>query len=196
MPSLSLSTKGLNKLKNDLNDQNFKFIINNQEEYLCPKILADFLSPLIFKIHQIDPTLLFFNLKINNYEKYFFQKIIDLLYGNEIEFKEEEKLLLFEISKILGNIEILNNYINQIPQNITKENIIKIINEKNSLNLSIENEILYLSKNFYLFKENQLKILNLEILKELFNNKSLKIENENNLFQLIQNIIFEKDEKY
>ena len=86
MPLISISSKGLNKLKNQFYENNFKFIINNNEEYYCPKLLSDFISPVIFKLHQTDPTLTFINLNLKNYKNNNFEKFLNLLYGEEIEF--------------------------------------------------------------------------------------------------------------
>ena len=59
MPLINLSTKGLNKLKNLSFQKDFKFIINKKEFFL-PKILVFFISPKIFQLNLIDPTLNFF----------------------------------------------------------------------------------------------------------------------------------------
>ena len=196
MPLINLSSKGLNKIKNQFYENNFSFIINNKEEFLCPKLLADFVSPIIFKLHISDPTLKFINLKLENYFNNNFNKFLNLIYGEEVEFKEEEKDFLFEICKKLGNNEILNNFINQLPQNISTDNVINIILEKKKIEVSFEKEILFLAENFYKFSENELKILNLEIYKELISNKLLKLEDENKLFNFVFNLINEKGSNY
>ena len=195
MPIISLSTKGLNKLKNSLNENNFKFIINNKFEYNCPKLLTDFISPIIFKLHQSDPTLNFINLNLKNYQNNF-NKFLNLIYGEEIEFNDNDKEFLFEISKKLGNFEIINQFINKLPQNINKENVINIILNNYFLEISIEKEISFLAENFYLFNENELKKLNFEILNEILNHNLLKIEDENKLFLFIVNLINEKNIKF
>ena len=54
MPLISISSKGLNKLKNNFYENNFKFIINNQEENYCPKLLSDFMGKFTFNMNIKD----------------------------------------------------------------------------------------------------------------------------------------------
>ena len=196
MPNISLSSKGLNKLKNNFYENNFKFIINDKEEYSIPLILVDFFSPFLFKIHQSDPTLLLIKIEIKNYQIDHFKKIVELIYGEEIEFKEEEKDFLIELSNSLGNKEIIQKFIDQIPQKITKDNVINIILEKDKYDISYKKEILYLAKNFDHFPEDQLKNLKIDHLIDLISNKKTQIENQKKLFRFVSHLIKEKGSDY
>ena len=55
MKTFSLSLSKLSRLNFDLYEKDFKFIYC-QEAFPCNKLVADFLSPIVQKIHMADPT--------------------------------------------------------------------------------------------------------------------------------------------
>ena len=110
-----ISAAGLKNIifTNSFNDDDFVFIIGNHEIRM-KKIFADFISPRVSQIHQVDPTIDSFSINdyINEGQKdkisdIFPTKILtkfeEISRGNKVEIDSETSNSLRNLSIILDN---------------------------------------------------------------------------------------------
>lgn len=202
-----------NNKKSNFDDDDFCFLIGDKKMQMN-RYLADFISPRVSHIHQVDPTIniLDINPFVCNVEtKEIFTddllenfKLISL--GYPIEIDEEMSIKLRYLSFYLDNEEMTNQLNKLFPIEFTQENIgsciqclqyyDQSINQK-ILNPAITKEALIdlISKYFYLIEENKLFQLSKPDLYSILSNPNLKVKNEDSLLDFINNISFDDENK-
>lgn len=119
--SIILSSSGLKNILINNQDDEFRFIIGNQEIKM-PRIFAEFLSPRVSHLHQCDPTinclnfsdlssktkgLSFSTTKFNSIINENTKNTIDqITRGNNFEITNENQQNLLHLSVLLGNDEL------------------------------------------------------------------------------------------
>lgn len=209
-----LSNSGLKNLVLDQENE-FKFIFG-EHEFSLNSVLAEFLSPIVSRLHRSDPTINSFNFNniLNksfntssfNYAELFDEKTLKILKlisnGFSIEINEKQCLKLRFISILLDNKEIFNRLNDLFPNEINESNIDQIIQEllvfhnysKSSNNFDYMRYINFISSHFYSIDHNKLVKLPKSLLYSIISNKNLKIESEDSLLDFI-NDSFYKDEE-
>lgn len=174
-------------LKNYQKD--FTFIVNG-EEFLTIKFIADLLSPLISKQHLIDPT--FSQFVIDTQEKGDFQQILDLCNFETQAINDQSIPFVTEILSKLGTEKI---YTETTKKEITIDNVFdRILCHERSKNFyfsNYQNEVDFLSSNFFLIKESdeeKLESLQFDALENIFNNSNLQLETEDQLLKIVNRL--------
>ena len=207
-----ISAAGLKNigLSNLFGDENFTFIIGN-EEIRMKKIFADFISPKIAQIHHADPTVDSFciNNFINEKQKAkipeifpitILHKFEEISRGSPIEVDSETSEKIQILSIILDNSEIYDgmNDLFPIEINVTKiPSIIQFLQlfETSKITFSAHNLAKYydfISSNFHSIEESQLLQLRKTVIHSIISNEHLKVKSEDSLFDFI-NKLFEKE---
>ena len=204
--TLILSSSGLKNLNTEnLKNDQFQFIFG-QHKISMNNIFAEFISLKVSNIHKSDPTInfisfydIFDNITISENAISKFQLIAS---GETIEINEEEIYEMKLISILVDNEELffkLNdisiNDINEsnINQYMTNINIFFKISPSCSF-LNYSDIIDLISKYFYAIDDSKLKQLPKTVLYSIICNQNLQIENEDSLFDFINEIFADKDE--
>lgn len=203
-----LSSSGLKNIifkntKSFDDTEDFRFIFGD-EELKTNYLFAEFISPRVSQIHQIDPTINYINMKsIKRIDKSILKCVDELSRGNSIEVTKENIDGLQQISIVLGNAELFSK-INELFDGQNEEEQI----EKTLLSLQfIENEMFvpssqlynqcetiidFIANHFYLIEEEKLLKIPKNILYSILCNQKLKLKNEDSLFDFI-NKLFEEN---
>lgn len=204
MNIFSLSSNALKTLNFNLYEKDFKFIVEDKEYYVS-KIFADFVSPNVNKLHRTDPTSncyfipkydkskqidYFKNLNLESIsddtDNDIFKCILQLSEGNEIEINKFNKNQLLYYFNKLGNSEFLNFLLDSAKfQEINEYNAIDRLILKLSNSISAKDELAYISSNLYEFDEDVLSSIDSETLGLILSQPSLRIQNEEWLFDFI-----------
>lgn len=205
--SIILTSSGLQNIIPDKENE-FKFILDGQELKLH-KIFAEFISPLVSKIHRSDPTISSIDIKSffnenpkndSNLNELFTEDIISILQkisiGFSAEISEEQSHKLRLISIIFGNEELYSKINEIFPKQIEEKNIHENLQElinfyyysPKSNNFEYSRYIDFISSHFYLIDKKELINLPKPILYSIVSNQNLKIESEDSLLDFIYDI--------
>lgn len=192
MKTFSLSLSKLSQLNFDLYEKDFKFIYC-QEAFPCNKLVADFLSPIVQKIHMADPT--FDEFVIPDDERYppsIFKEVIKTGEFQDIQLTEKNaKALRYFYSKI-GNNEfsefILFGKEESKRDSLTVNSVFQQLRIKLAIGISVSQEIEFIASHLYSFEkqiEKEKNILTLDILQMILSSPKICISKEEWLFEYI-----------
>lgn len=193
--SSQASNRFILQVPNQNYQQDFIFIING-EKFQTNKIIA-YLSIVILKHHQYDPTIGKYSISTNH--KGDFQLILSLSSFNTKNINETEIQFISEIIENLG-IEKIN--VNHPILKINLDDVFDSISlhEKSSFFYSKQLlfEIDFLSEHFYELDESHKKKLlelNKETIAKIISNKKLSLKTEDELLKFV-NVLYTKNKEF
>lgn len=166
----------------------FTFIVND-EIYQTNKLVADLLSTKICQLHQVDPTVNEYY--INTKSKGNFQNILSLATFEPIDFSITDKNFVLEI---IDQLSIESAELPGLTIELTIDNVIELIKEhEKSPSLfpkELDREIDFLSTHFNEIQDHQDELFELSdiTLERIINNEKIKLENEDQLLNFINNL--------
>lgn len=203
--SLTLSSSGLkNIVLGKQQEEEFEFIFNEDKIHM-KTIFAEFISPKVSKIHQVDPTIdsICFSKELKNYQisKDLLNKFEQLTKGDEIQIRETEVPELEIISILIENDELYYKVQEIFEEEQSENNIDKYIDHMLAFSrlpmsdayLKEGKTIDFLASYFYLIDSDKLIQLRRDIIYSIISNKHLKIESEDSLFEIIKQIFSNKE---
>lgn len=220
MKSVILSSAGLRNLVHNQNsDEEFTFLIGNKEIKM-KNIFAEFISPYVSQIHQVDPTINYIqfpnkNSTTNQVKSNILTKITDevisqfksISEGSKIEITETQSYELQIISILIQNKELFSKLDELFQKNVEKEEysenkIKENIEFLSFIDESIENpeifdgikSIEYIASNFYRIEENKINELPKSIFYSIIKNDKLTISNEDQLLDMINKYFCSEEE--
>ena len=205
--TLILTSNGLkNVIVSSSDNEDFSFIFS-KESVTIPKIFAQFISPKVCKSHKADQTIQSISftdeLKDTTLSKNVLQIIKSLSMGESVEVNEEESFELQIISILLENEELFIKINQLFHKDINEDNIDQYLEklqilDKITINSNLFNYsdiVEFISKNFYLIEEEKLLKLSKRVLYSIISNESLTIESEDSLFNFINQLFNNNNEK-
>ncbi|OHT05987.1 hypothetical protein TRFO_26050 [Tritrichomonas foetus] len=189
MSDFSLSREDLDsKLNFNSYDQDFTFFIGDQP-FQCNIIIAEMVSPNVRKIRQTDSSVDSYVIPHDpNYNTSYFDLILKTGKFETIKITEKNIKSLQYYYKMLGNSEFSDHFINTSNKKdkTTISNVITQLKLRLQINLSINQEIEFISSHVYaledqLSKEN----LTIDVLSAVFGHPKLCISSEEWLFNFI-----------
>ena len=177
----SLSTSNFYNIKIAFPDKDFTFIVDNKK-YQMNKFFAALISKKVAEILAVDSTLNSFTLNFKD-PQHEFAKINDLINGNSILITQINAYSLIRIADDIGNDELKRKALEVYKYDM--EHLSEMLKYDHS-----ENIFHFAASNFYKLPPNTLVNicqLNPDVIKNIVNNESLLIENENSLFDFIFN---------
>lgn len=199
--TITLSSAGLQNINNVNSDDDFVFLIG--ETAIRMKISnAEFISPKISKIRLSDPTTFHyrFNYPITELRKVFTEDIIDLFHliskGFPIEINEVQSFQMQILSVLLSNDELFlkiseafKNSINENSLDLYLNHLRLIFKFSPQSSLYANSEIInYISSHFHSIDKAKLLSLPVDILEKIILNENLKLQNEDQLVDFIDEI--------
>lgn len=194
MMEFGLSSRGLSNPSTKALEKDFTFVVG-KNEYKVPSILADFVSPKVAMIHSSDPSVDTYTIYIDDMDNKF-ERVIKLMYGEQIEITDVEATYLKVIGAHLGNKELVCNMgcLSDTEPNI--DSVFKRLKEKKELELQIDQEIEYIASHLYEINPKELYNIDQDTLYYILCSNYLQIENEDWLFHFIMKLIDEKGDEY
>ena len=149
--------------KMDLKDA---FIFNVKgKEYCIPKASAILGSETIFNEFNKNKEISCFDIDIDD-QKNLFSNIILLFQGEKIFVTPEDYFFYLKIISLLKINSIYSQIVNIFNGELKLTNCIDILNNKQLFNLPINNEIDFISNNFYMFESKDISKIDIDILSE------------------------------
>lgn len=208
----ALSLINFKRIPFDKYDTNFKFIVNGKR-YVTSRIVADLLSPIIRKFHFQDSTTDEFiintqqrkNLKSDNKTDYF-DEFLSLCQFDPQQIDETRRNYYKEYFLQLGNISEYLRLADIKNSEMTPENVLEQLlivsyyvdqgKTQDFFDSEQVNEMIkYSSEHFDELPKEKLTKLNATIIESIINVPTLKIEEEDNLFNFILEL-YSKDHQY
>lgn len=156
MIPFQLSSAGLSYVDRLSSMEFFTFVASGNKD-MMPRALAVFLSPRVFKILKENATISSLSLKTPENNKVF-SDIIKLASGNQIYITEKNIDTIKSYAKELENqelLEICNKKLHDLvfKSQVTLENAIRSIKSKEKASMNIDNDVSFISLNFFDFDE-------------------------------------------
>ena len=173
------------RIQFDKFEKDFSFIVNGKI-YKTNSFVANILSPNISKIFHENMNISYYKLNID-YEGDF-NTIIDYGEMKTIKPDESEQLYFRYIMKLLGNNSEAIKFSKGFPEEISYENVIQRIQNKKEFDISFDEEITFISRNFHFFHTKSpelISLLDIDLIERIISNNELKLQDEKELFDII-----------
>jgi hypothetical protein len=112
-----LGASGLNNIAASKAENDFSFIVGDRT-YSCPWFVADFISPRIAHLHEVDASVNEFLVTTEDCENEF-STFLGLGRGLVAEVSERNRLFLLSLAGELGNVEFYFAIVGHLSENIS-----------------------------------------------------------------------------
>jgi hypothetical protein len=184
-----LSSRGLEKAS-IIEPNTFRFIIGG-EELKCNRFQAAFISDKVYKLLLSDSTIDHFEICGIQEGNEDFGGFVSLMIGSSIVLNETNLGVLLSIAESIENRELLGrirSFEMSFSEPLSIDNCWSILNKKNKYEVECEEELDFISSNFYEMKTEDLKNQELEILERILSRNCLRLESEDELVELINEL--------
>ena len=168
----------------------------NGKIYKTNSFVANILSPNISKLYEESLDVSYY--EINTEYDGDFNRILEYGEMKERNIKEGENEYFFNIMKELGNHHDFSQFYTEFEEDISIENALQRIEIKRGLNLNHDEEILFISRNFHDFlnkSKQSIMGLGIDIIEQILSNYEFKIQNEEELFDIVLKL-YHKSKEY
>jgi hypothetical protein len=182
MPSVlvDLSTRGLANIRAA---NSFKFTVGDLT-YACPICTAEFLSPAVGRLRQVDPTL--FHYRVSTPDPLgFFDSFLALGRGDSLEVNDQNRSFVFSLARELKNSELYFAVLSQTDVPLDFENLNERMRGRSELGINCDQEIAFLASKFYECPESILLSMDVPCLSLALCHPGLKLASEDSLAGLI-----------
>lgn len=215
--SISISSLGLkNIILNKYTEEDDFILVFGEQRFQMKSFFAEFISPIISRLHQSDPTIetidfseLFHDKsqQFKEFSKYIItDETISLLQqissGFTIDINEEQAFKMRLLSIILGNEELFTKINENFPPDYSEENISTYLTNiqcyyhfsQFSPDFDFAGVISFISNHFYLLDLDEFLKIPRRMQYLIISNPDLQINNEDSLLEVVIQII-ESDQK-
>ena len=184
----------LQRIQFDNFEKDFSFIVNGKI-YQTNSFVANILSPNISKNYKEKVNTSYY--EINSEYEGNFNRIIEYGEMKSISFKEEEIQYFKNIMKELGNFNEFLQFSKELQEDISYENVIQRIQFKKEIDIPLDEEIKFISRNFHDFHTKcpgAIYKLDLDVIERIISNDKLKLLDEEELFDVILQLYLKSKE--
>jgi hypothetical protein len=189
-----VTSDGLKNPSAQIRECDFEFIVDGKK-YPCSSYFAEFISPKIAEIRSKDPSFKSFTVDIKDPDENF-KLVIKLMKGYEVEANVQQSVFLRRVGLILENQEISEAFSFLRNKNLTKENAVQTLLEKQESGKDVSRELAYITRNFFTIDEEELSSLDIATIREIITSPQLVISTEDSLFDFITHLIDIKGDDY
>jgi hypothetical protein len=184
LKNFALSTKGLTKIPKCEERDDFMFIVGNRR-YLCPGIIADFLSPRLCKLHAVDCSICEFLIETRDSESVF-GSFIDLSFGHSVEIRDSDREIFISLCRELWNQEL---YDALVGSDLTQSNAIERLEFLEGIEGNSSVAVDFIASNFSDFSIEELKWLRLSAISAIVHHRSLKLSSEDSIYDFVVDLV-------
>lgn len=181
MQKISISSSGLRNVLQLKLPQDFEFIVGGVS-YKCSCFLASYLSPRVANQLSSDRTNCSFIINIDDRNNVF-KKIVSFMEGYSIIILEDEREIIMNFGKILGNEQIVKECM-RFPSP-TLENALECLEFQIKHEILDKNTLDFAAENLCSFTQDKIVSMSTNMFELILQNKKLRISNENQLFSLV-----------
>jgi hypothetical protein len=183
-----LSSEGLASIPFDPNKRDFEFIVGTRS-YHCHQFVCDFLSPKLSRIHHCNETHNYYYIETDD-QNHQFGDFLALGYGKPLIVNLHSVDFFSRLAVELENTELCHLVLQSLNTlDGTFINMFTLFRQKRNFGIDRTREAHFLSSHFFDFMSHEQLFNQLDYsdLYELLSDDSLKIPNENWLFDVIVN---------
>ena len=192
---ISLSSQGLSSIMKYPSKEGIAIHVGSSK-YVLPKLIAVFISPIIAEKIRENPDLNKFELNINDEQK-IFRLVVQLAYGNQVQFEPHQLPVLEAIGKALGNQElvILSQTTNtKTHEDINIQNAVTKLISKKKLRAKYDFIIEYIAFHFSDMSEKDLEKLEIDDIQKIVSHSKFRTNSESSLFRFIFGLYMEHND--
>jgi hypothetical protein len=183
---LKISGSGLanipaSKLQND-----FNFIVG-ELRYSCPWFMADFLSPVIRRLHLEDSSVSEFIIDtVGNHHQ--FSEFLSLGRGLSIQIADGTWVFFASIAHELGNFELFHSIVDHFEGDINISTVVDRVSSSAITHYFSERIIDFIASNFFELRSDLFQKIPESVFLRVISHPSLQILNEDSLYDIISSI--------
>jgi hypothetical protein len=178
-----LSTKGLANIPESESRNDFEFIVGNSH-YRCPSLIADFLSPLLCRLHSVDETIRSFRISTKDNDSQF-GDFVRLGRGFPFFVTDSNRSFLISVCAELENRELHKFLIVSSGGEVSSSNVVERMNSLERLGDDLDSEIAFVASHFFEISSSDLSSLSFLAFAEVAQHSDLKLASDDSLFELI-----------
>jgi hypothetical protein len=185
---LALTAKGLANIPQHAHRNDFDFIIGDVH-YLCPSYVADFLSPKICQLHELDASVNEFHIETVD-SSHQFGDLLSLCRGSECHFPEESLPFLRSIVRELGNRELQILIVQQFDDELTVSNAVARLRLLRDFDCIFDHELGFIASHFNDFSSSSsFADICYSEFEQILSHPSLTLRNEDQLYDFIVSLL-------
>jgi hypothetical protein len=180
---VSLSTRGLLNIPRSESRNDFEFVVGKRR-YPCPWYVAAFVSPKLCRKDSLygSQTEFIVETPDSNHQ---FEEVLSLGRGETVIFTSSNQSFFLSIAQEFENYELLFSIKDQLEPELTNSTVIPRLLERCEFNLPVNEEVKFVASHLYDFSLSSLSTLSLDLVEAIFSHPSLKIKNEDFLYELV-----------
>jgi hypothetical protein len=181
-----LSARGLANVAVGDRSDDFTFIVGDHR-CRCPSSVAQFLSPLVSKLHLIDATISELRLEIEDRDE-LFGSVLEAAKGNSIAVDSDHRGPFEATCASLWNSELCELVCGQQRDEFTMDNVLNRLEFRSANGCDISAELEFVASHFdnFLLRPPALTTLPFSLLYEIIGHGSLRLETEDSFFDFIR----------
>jgi hypothetical protein len=181
--NVHLSAKGLQNVCQK--DNNFTFSVGSRRSS-CRSFVAEFLSPRVHDLRSIDDTFDKYEIETEEPEEYF-EGFLSLGSGNTITIAGSNRSTILSISRELWNLEVYECICPSTSSSLTMSGAIDRISFFALMRSDISSEVNFIASHYHELSDpsGSLRLLPFSTIDEVVSDDSLKIKNEDSLYDFI-----------
>jgi hypothetical protein len=180
---VQLSSAGLSNIQNNLYENDFTFIVQN-ECYHCPSFIAEFLSPHISRLRSNDPTLQQYEIDASD-PTHEFSSLLALGHGTPLTITKSNQALLEKFCGCLRNRELYNSIVHAFESELSCENVISRLNFLSETECDFSEELEFASSHFWELLKLDLSSLNAALIDQIVTDPLLRLADEDSLWHFL-----------
>jgi len=158
-------------------------------------VTADFLSPKISRLHELDPCLDHYAIETKDPKKLFGQFMSNDFAVDVAESDRDAYSFFNLLAQELQNQEMFLQIVDLFCKQLDNDNVCDVLQGKQELHLDCSLELEYLAQHFESIHESAISTFNLDQLYQILSRPDFRISNEDFLYALVSRL-FRKDSKY
>jgi hypothetical protein len=192
MTILKLPSRSLRNVRSSQTEKTFTFFVG-EESHSCHWFIAEFLSPLISQLRQMDSSVESYSVQSENCSE-IIEQFLSIGYGEEVELSQSTRGPFFSLCKELGN----EDFCFQILENVelTCENVLNLLKLKRVAGCDFSAEIEFAASHFDEFSQNDIEGLDTTDLSNILSSTALRVKSEDFVFEIVKNFVHEGEENF
>jgi hypothetical protein len=182
----SLSSKGLQRIEKNNYENDFAFIIGG-DEYVCPAVIADSLSPRVSSLRMADGSIMEFRLEKEDPD-HLFSRILSIGYGHEVEFRKDEVRFVRSICRELLNSELFALTFEGTESEVGSEGLVSRLELLSNVEEASSEDVKMMASNFHRFSATDLDEMSVEVLEVILSLENLVLKDEDSLLEIISRL--------
>jgi hypothetical protein len=181
--SIQLSLQGLSHIPDSQFRDTFEFVVGKRR-FRCDPLMADFLSPKLSRLHEVDSALNEYVVQTADH-RHHFSKFLSVARGESLSVDPSNAEFLSSLCRELENDELCQLLSDDDSKSLTIDNIVARLYSRRAFSGSANREMEFLARHFYKVPHQILATLPYEIFAEVLGHSRLRLRSEDWLYRLI-----------